>query len=109
MFEPLDEARYSLGLRNLVAMILQRDPEKRPSAAQICEELLPPLLLGLSRMKLSVRKPRSIIYQCSPTLDSIVAVALPPTANLTHMAAGPSHCLALTSGRLIFAFDLIIL
>jgi hypothetical protein len=99
----LDAARYSEGLRELVAQILQRDPEQRPSAAQICEELLPPLLLGLSRLHLSVRRPRTVIYKCTKTLDTLEAVQLPPTANICTMSAGPDHCLALNSGNVAFS------
>jgi len=102
MYDPLDEKRYSAGLRDLVKVILQREPEKRPSAAQVCEELLPPLLLGLSRLRLSVRRPRSVVYQCSPNLDKLEAVALPPMTNLAQLAVGPTHCLALNSGTFWF-------
>ncbi|XP_059479403.1 serine/threonine-protein kinase Nek8-like [Neocloeon triangulifer] len=102
MYEPLDGERYTQGLLDLVASILQRDPEKRPSAAEICEERLPPLLLGLSRLHLSIRRNRTIVYQCSPTIESIQAVPLPPSATLADFSAGPDHCLALTSEGEIF-------
>lgn len=102
-FSPLS-SEYSSHTRNLVNSILQKDANARPSAEQLCDEILPQMMLGAEQATAAddhnaTSRPRSVVYKCSLTFDSMMAINLPPKVQLEEIAVSDEHCLALTKGE----------
>jgi hypothetical protein len=102
-FSPLSP-EYSSHTRQVVSSILQKDANARPSAEQLCDEILPQMMLGSEETAAAddpnaTSRPRSVVYKCSLTFDSMIAINLPPKVQLEEIAVSDEHCLALTKGE----------
>ncbi|XP_065352278.1 serine/threonine-protein kinase Nek8-like [Cloeon dipterum] len=101
-------SEYSFRTRQLVSCILQRDPDLRPSAEQLCDEILPEMMLSAEEKEAAdpsvSSRPRSVVYKCSLTFDSMMAIALPPKVQLEEIAVSDNHCLALTKDGDVYAW-----
>ncbi|XP_059486936.1 serine/threonine-protein kinase Nek8-like isoform X2 [Neocloeon triangulifer] len=101
-------SEFTFKTRQLVACILQRDPDLRPSAEQLCDEILPDLMLSTEKLEPpdpnTASRPRSVVYKCSLTFDSMMAIALPPKVQLEEIAVSDDHCLALTKDGDVYAW-----
>nr|XP_027223606.1 serine/threonine-protein kinase Nek8-like [Penaeus vannamei] len=120
-FAPI-KGNYSPGFKQLVRDLLQRDPEFRPTAAELVSERLPELLAQFSYSPLGVDEideeikqsievarqsqasrssaPRSVVYHMKVYESSIslTPVPLPPRSRVKEMAVSNTHIVLLTSG-----------
>jgi hypothetical protein len=83
--------------------MLQKNPDSRPTAEQLCDEILPQMILGAAdteaaETNATTSRPRSVVYKCTLTFDSMMAINLPPKVQLEEIAVSEDHCLALTKG-----------
>ncbi|XP_064092354.1 serine/threonine-protein kinase Nek8-like [Macrobrachium nipponense] len=127
-FAPI-KGNYSPGFKQLVRDLLQRDPEFRPTAAEVLSERLPELLaqfsydaLGVdeideeikqsieaarqSQASRSSRPPRSVVYHMKVYSSSISLspVPLPPRLRVKEMAVSNTHVVILTSECLVYTW-----
>ncbi|KAK7065524.1 hypothetical protein SK128_006706 [Halocaridina rubra] len=127
-FAPI-KGNYSPGFKQLVRDLLQRDPEFRPTAAEVVSERLPELLAQFSYDPLGVdeidqelkqsieaarqnqasrssRPPRSVVYHMK-VYDSSISlspVPLPPRTRVKEMAVSNTHVVLLTSECLVYTW-----
>ncbi|XP_047483303.1 serine/threonine-protein kinase Nek8-like [Penaeus chinensis] len=127
-FAPI-KGNYSPGFKQLVRDLLQRDPEFRPTAAELVSERLPELLAQFSYSPLGVdeideeikqsievarqsqasrssRPPRSVVYHMKVYESSIslTPVPLPPRSRVKEMAVSNTHIVLLTSECLVYTW-----
>ncbi|XP_066971420.1 serine/threonine-protein kinase Nek8-like isoform X1 [Macrobrachium rosenbergii] len=127
-FAPI-KGNYSPGFKQLVRDLLQRDPEFRPTAAEVLSERLPELLAQFSYDALGVdeideeikqsiqaarqnqasrssRPPRSVVYHMKVYSSSISLspVPLPPRLRVKEMAVSNTHVVILTSECLVYTW-----
>ncbi|XP_045610447.2 serine/threonine-protein kinase Nek8 isoform X2 [Procambarus clarkii] len=126
-FAPI-KGNYSPGFKQLVRDLLQRDPEFRPTAAEVVSERLPELLaqfydnMGMEEiddeLKQSIeaarqthasrssRPPRSVVYHMK-VYDSAISlnpVPLPPRTRVKELAVSSTHLVLLTSECLVYTW-----
>lgn len=106
-FEPVPTF-YSLGFRDLVDQLLQRDPTLRPSAAETYNRVN----ILLNKIRNSTAQPivrrgiRSVLYQVSGSeyTFSCIPIALPPTIRITQVAISNTHYVAVSDETVVFTW-----
>ncbi|XP_042232485.1 serine/threonine-protein kinase Nek8-like isoform X2 [Homarus americanus] len=127
-FAPI-KGNYSPGFKQLVRDLLQRDPDFRPTAAEVVSERLPELLAQFSYEGLGVeeiddelkrsieaarqnqasrssRPPRSVVYHMKVYDSSITLnpVPLSPRTRVKEMAVSNTHIVLLSSECLVYTW-----
>ena len=123
-FAPI-RGSYSPLFKQLVRDLLQRDPEFRPSAAEILLSKVPALhvqyeshyydelegveeelLTGASSKPKTGRPVRSILYYLKgyESSVSLVPVPLPPRSRIQQVAVSNTHIVVLTAEGLVFTW-----
>ncbi|XP_049779795.1 serine/threonine-protein kinase Nek8 [Schistocerca cancellata] len=112
-FQPIPSG-YSAGFRQLVHDLLQRDPVFRPSAAEILESRLPPLLDNALNTASAVnvssssnkKHQRSVLYDLRVFEDNIAItpIQLPPRSHIKEVACSNTHFIVLTSELVVYTW-----
>ncbi|XP_075231807.1 serine/threonine-protein kinase Nek8-like [Lycorma delicatula] len=106
-FQPLPSG-YSKDFRELVDSLLQKDPQQRPDAVDICEKVHS-LLQNISMYRYNSDSQsgfKSVLYHLSGSGKdfSLVPVQLPPYSKVTQVAASSTHYVAVTSEMLVYTW-----
>ncbi|KAK4312033.1 hypothetical protein Pmani_016499 [Petrolisthes manimaculis] len=127
-FAPI-KGNYSPGFKQLVRDLLQRDPEFRPTAAEVVRERLPELLAQFeysgeaetnmdeelrrsiqaarqTQASRSSRPPRSVVYHLKAYDSSVTLspVPLPPRTRVKELAVSTTHIILLTSEFMVYTW-----